>query len=84
MTLEALQATVAEGLKRARELRPVWPDDPVDGAAIVGEEAGELIQAVLNARYHGASWFPAGNEALHVLIVATRFALETKLPLETR
>ena len=36
-------------LKRAESIHPVWPNDPIYAAAIIGEEAGEVIKAVNNA-----------------------------------
>jgi hypothetical protein len=37
---------IAQELHRARRLHPVWPGDPIHAAAIVSEEAGELVKAV--------------------------------------
>ena len=36
-------------LKRAEKIHPVWPDDPIYAAAIISEEAGEVVKAVNNA-----------------------------------
>lgn len=36
-------------LRRAESIHPVWPNDPIYAAAIIGEEAGEVIKAVNNA-----------------------------------
>ena len=38
-------------LKRAKKKHPNFPDHIVARAAIVGEEAGELIRAALNYKY---------------------------------
>jgi NTP pyrophosphatase (non-canonical NTP hydrolase) len=38
-------------LKRAEEKFPGWPRDPVHGAAIMAEEAGELQKAALDFYY---------------------------------
>ena len=52
MTREnAIELLLAE-LDRAERLHPQWPDDEVHAAAIVAEEAGELVQAALNHHYH--------------------------------
>jgi len=51
MTREnAIELLLAE-LDRAQRLHPKWPDDEVHAAAIVAEEAGELVQAALNHYY---------------------------------
>ena len=42
-------------LKRAKKIHPVFPDDIVHQAAIVSEEAGEMVQAALNYYYHTGS-----------------------------
>ena len=36
-------------LRRAESIHPVWPNDPIYAAAIIGEEAGEVIKAVNNS-----------------------------------
>ena len=38
-------------MKRAEQLHPDWPSDPVHAAAIVCEESGELVQAALDYQY---------------------------------
>lgn len=38
-------------LQRAEEKFPSWPDDIVHGAAIVAEEAGEIVKAALDLYY---------------------------------
>jgi NTP pyrophosphatase (non-canonical NTP hydrolase) len=38
-------------LKKAENKFPGWPDDPVHGAAILAEEAGELVKASLDFYY---------------------------------
>ena len=54
---EIIQDILAE-LCRAEHLHPVWPaqgqrGDHVWAAAIVAEEAGEVLQAALNYQAHG-------------------------------
>jgi len=48
-TFATLNEVLAE-LGRAEKLFPTWPDNPIEQAAIVAEEAGEAIQAALNMR----------------------------------
>jgi len=44
-------AAIASEVGRARRQFPSWPSDVVHAGAIVGEEAGELLQACLQATY---------------------------------
>ena len=50
MIADALALVLAE-MDRARQKFAGWPRDPVHAAAIVVEEAGELMQACLNYTY---------------------------------
>lgn len=38
-------------LRKAEKEFPTWPSDPVHGAAILAEEAGESVQAALDLYY---------------------------------
>ena len=51
---------------------PAWPADNIHGAAIVGEEAGELLQASLQAHYEGKSNVPIFVETIHTIVTALR------------
>lgn len=42
---------IFDELKAAKEKHPDWPKDLIHAAAIVGEEAGELLQAAINYEY---------------------------------
>jgi NTP pyrophosphatase (non-canonical NTP hydrolase) len=42
---------IFQELKRAEKKFPGWPEDPVHAAAILAEEAGELVQAALDFFY---------------------------------
>jgi len=44
-----LMLEIIDELRRAESIHPVWPNDPIYAAAIIGEEAGEVIKAVNNA-----------------------------------
>ncbi len=60
-------------MERARAKFPDWPRDGIHAAAIVCEEAGELIRAALRHRYEGGSTEDMREEALHVAATACRF-----------
>jgi len=52
-----ITAEVLKELERARGLHPCYPQDVIHQAAIVGEEAGEVLKAAIDRTYH------AGTEA---------------------
>ena len=72
MTMEALRAAEAKF--------PGWPEDPIHGAAIVAEEAGELVRASLDfyyGRHDGTD--DMEKEAAQTAAVAIRFLLDLHL-----
>ena len=67
-------------LEWAEKKHPVWPADPVYAAAVVNEEAGELVQACNNhtegRKTKGRdSMLMAGIEASHTAVTALRFKM---------
>lgn len=60
-TMEEIYAEV----QRAEELYSNFPVDVVHAAAIVAEEAGELVRAALHAAYEGAGCKEVKREAIH-------------------
>lgn len=69
---EAFKA-INEELGRARQKFPWWPPDKIHAAAIVAEEAGELIKASLQICYEGGVLEDAEKEAIHTAAMAIRF-----------
>jgi NTP pyrophosphatase (non-canonical NTP hydrolase) len=62
-------------LKHATDKHPDWPADVIHAAAILQEEAGELIQAALDYYYsHGSKWALI-QEAEQCGAMAIRFLL---------
>ena len=55
MTQDEALGMILRELRQADEQHPGWPHDPVYGAAIMAEEAGEAIQAALDHHYKGGS-----------------------------
>ena len=47
MTLNEIAKAINEEMKLAETKFPTWPEDLVQEAAVVAEEAGELIKATL-------------------------------------
>lgn len=68
---EDIQAELA----RARKKFPNWPTDPIHAAAVIAEEAGEVIKAVLEAVYepHKGSRAKIRGEVLQTMAVCVRF-----------
>ena len=58
---------------RAREKWPAWPYDNIHAAAIVGEEAGELIQAVVQEKYQPEKQADPYVEAVQTAAMCIRF-----------
>ena len=65
---------VAE-LERAERKFPGFPTDPVHAAAILQEEAGELVQAALQFTYEGGGFDAMFKEAVQTGAMALRFLL---------
>jgi hypothetical protein len=67
----AVEFILAE-LARARKKHPKWPADRIHQAAIVAEEAGELVQAAIDARYADGKQEDIDREAIHAAATALR------------
>jgi len=70
-----LEVAVEAELTRAITKFPTWPTDPFHALAVLGEEVGELTQAVLQTVYEpGKSDFDdVRKEAIQVAAMAIRF-----------
>jgi NTP pyrophosphatase (non-canonical NTP hydrolase) len=86
----AILDDILKELKRAKKKHPNWPDHIVARAAIVGEEAGELIRAALLYKYEWKGEKTdqimidaMRKEAIHTAATCIRF-LETLNKIETR
>lgn len=67
---------VLDELHRATRKFPFWPNDPLHAAAIIGEELGELNQAILQRMYEpskNVSIEHVRSEAVQVAAMALRF-----------
>ncbi len=63
---------------RACEIHPEWQDDMIHQAAIVSEEAGELVKAVNNHIWHKGGLHMVEEEAIHTGAMAIRFLINLK------
>lgn len=70
-------AEVLLEVERASRKFPTWPTDPLHAVAIVGEEAGELTKAVVQAVYepHKSGLVDVRAEAVQTAAMAIRFLL---------
>ena len=66
---------IREELDRAEKKHPTWPDDPIHAAAIMCEEAGETIQAALDAHYAGKDAGNIKTEAIQTGAMAIRLLI---------
>ena len=68
---------VSEEIKRARAKHPIWPKDILHAAAIISEEAGELMRAAVQHRGEGGTLEACDKEAIQTAATCIRF-LERK------
>ena len=81
MKIENALAQIFSEVGRAEKLHPDWPTSPIHQAAIVTEEAGELLQASLkellqaslNHNEHKGSKKAMITEAIHTAATVIRF-----------
>jgi NTP pyrophosphatase (non-canonical NTP hydrolase) len=71
---EALDMIFRE-LRQAEEQHPGWPHDPVYGAAIMAEEAGEAMKAALDHHYNRGSLLHLKVELAQTAAMAIRALL---------
>jgi NTP pyrophosphatase (non-canonical NTP hydrolase) len=76
MTTPEAIAMVLEELEIAKYKFPEWPTDPVHQAAIVAEESGELVRAVLQTTYEPHKDANPIKEAVQTAAMAIRFLEE--------
>jgi len=70
-----IEQLIVVELDRATRQHPEWPDDIIHAAAIIMEEAGELMKACLDLVYFGGSERSIRNEVVSVAAMAERFML---------
>ena len=75
MTLDEALRFVKLEMEEAERVWPVWPQDVIHQAAIVGEEAGELIEAAVSLTYDQGTAGAIRDEAIHTAAMALRLLL---------
>ena len=69
-----IMVRVDKELERAREKFPSWPRDMIHAAAIVAEEAGELLRASLQYHFEEEKTLEdCDRETIHILAMCIRF-----------
>lgn len=71
--MKAIISEIREEMDRAEAKFPGWPVDPVHGAAIVAEEAGEALQAALDYFYGRSDERALRKELIQTAAMALRF-----------
>jgi len=75
MTPESAIELIKNELRKAEEKHPLWPVDPIHAAAILAEEAGELVQACIDYTYKDTDGHKAVTEAAQCGAMALRFLI---------
>lgn len=75
MDVESEIQKIKTELARAISKHPYFPVDPIHAAAVIGEEAGELVQAALQVTYENGNWSRLREEAVQVGAMALRFLI---------
>lgn len=75
MNSKELFQEVRREIARAENKFPRWPEDPVHGAAILGEEAGEALKAALDYYYGQRDLRTLKKELIQTAAMAFRFLL---------
>lgn len=75
MTRQEAVNLILQELERAENLWPDWPNDKVHAAAVVAEEAGELVQACLDHHYKKFNYNNIKTEAIQTGAMAVRFLI---------
>jgi hypothetical protein len=79
MRLNAIINSMVQELNRAEKIHPNYPEDKIHGAAILGEEAGELLQAAIDYEYRNINHVDyikrMKEEAIQTGAMAIRFLM---------
>ena len=68
---------ILKEVEMATKKFPFWPNDPIHAAAVIQEEAGELIQATLETvyEYPKSSHKDVRKEAVEIAAMVIRFLI---------
>ena len=68
-----LIADILAELSRAEQIHPKWPTDPIHAAAILAEEAGEVVKAVNDVAMDHKRGSDYKTEAIQCAAMCIRF-----------
>lgn len=71
-------AALGREVTRAEKKHPTWPTDPIHAAAILAEEASEVVKAALQVVYEGGSLAALIEELVQTGAMAVRFLENTR------
>jgi NTP pyrophosphatase (non-canonical NTP hydrolase) len=77
MNIDEAISLIAGEVKKATSKFPTWPTDPLHAVAVLGEEYGELVKAVLQVTYepHKSCMEDVRMEAIQVAAMGLRFVM---------
>jgi len=75
LEIEAWIDIILDEYNRAKKIHPGWPTDPIHAAAVVSEEAGELVRAANRFYYEGKREDEMIDEAVQLGAMALRFLI---------
>lgn len=73
MTTEKILTSILTEVEQAEKKHPIWPSNLIHGGAVVSEEAGEFIKAILDYNEHKSSKYWSMQEAVQTAATAIRF-----------
>jgi NTP pyrophosphatase (non-canonical NTP hydrolase) len=74
-TESTAMSAIYREIARATTLHPYWPQDQIHAAAVIAEEAGEVVKAVLDETYEDGPEDAATTEAVHCAATCVRFIM---------
>jgi len=79
-TITEFLRDVTNEVLKARLMYPEWQQDPVHGAAVAAEEAGEVLQAVNNYHWQQGDDTPEDiyKEAVQAAAMFCRFVVDSE------
>ena len=75
MNLPLALTQLVNEFNRAGSLHPIWPTDIIHQAAMVAEEAGEVVRAANNHKWHGKPIEEVRTELAHTGAMCIRMLM---------